>query len=168
MKGGPSYWFVIPENPVPWTASATTKTSTFKGGRLEAYQNAIKEELASAECPIQPPYYVKFYFFRRFESGLQGSGRRTRGNQADATNMQKATEDALQGILFDNDREVREITSEIVEMGDNSMRGVVVEIAHWNQGGTHTARNLLTEVYLEEGAAQPVERPVSEERSSAF
>lgn len=114
-------------NPEPWAVG--TISSGRKNGKvfarmspdpnLAAFQRAVKEELSDAQ--MLPPDYVKltFFFWRQQAVYLDAADRRRHRNQADATNMQKGLEDALQGILFENDRDVRDIRSVIVEQGMN-------------------------------------------------
>lgn len=66
-----------------------------------------------------PEGWIKltFYFFRQQAKYLDTNDKVRQRNQADATNMQKGLEDALQGILFDNDKSVSDIRSVIVSQG---------------------------------------------------
>lgn len=108
-------------NPEPWAIGTVTPR---KGGariapnaNLAAYQSAVKEELDGVDYLPEEYRHIKFYFWRQQARYVSMDDKVRSRNQADATNMQKALEDALQGVLFDNDREVRKITSEIVEQG---------------------------------------------------
>ena len=53
------------------------------------------------------------------------------GNYADSTNLQKSTEDALQGLLYGNDRETRYVSSEIVDQGPDVHPCIVVHLEPW-------------------------------------
>src|SRR6478609_2923648 len=72
---------------------------------LHAYQESIRELLGKfSPVKFEPGFIqLKFWFWRRLDT-YEGSSRKVTGNAVDATNMQKALEDALQGVLFDNDR----------------------------------------------------------------
>jgi len=118
-------WLRLDLNPEPW-AIGTAGVGRRKGGvyayvspnaQLKAYQNAVQQELSSMDIPVIEPgeYTIKFYFWRRLDDYEAASGKRVRKHQVDATNLQKGLEDALQGILFDNDKNVRDIHSHIVE-----------------------------------------------------
>jgi hypothetical protein len=78
--------------------------------QLHMYQQAVKDEMKRLypDAVELPPYYeLDFWFWRNTE----------RGNIADATNLQKATEDALQGVLLSNDRQVVRVASTVVAQG---------------------------------------------------
>jgi Holliday junction resolvase RusA-like endonuclease len=123
-------------NPEPW-AVGTISSGRSKGGKifarmspdpnLAAFQRAVKEELADAQ--MLPENYVKltFFFWRQQAVYLDSADRRRHRNQADATNMQKGLEDALQGILFQNDRDIRDIRSVIVEQGPSIEPCIVIQ-----------------------------------------
>lgn len=123
---------LIPVNPVPWTPSRSTRQGSFKTGGLDAYQQAVKEELDGIVLEEEPPFDVHFYFWRQLEAGeafMSGRSKR-RGHQADATNMQKSTEDALQKILG-NDRDVYHVESTIVDQGPDVEGMVIIQIGHF-------------------------------------
>jgi len=104
-------------NPEPWAIGTVSYKRIAPNANLVAFQSAVKEELDGVE--MLPPEYrsIKFYFWRQQARYISMDDKIRSRNQADATNMQKALEDALQGVLFENDREVRKISSEIVEQG---------------------------------------------------
>lgn len=116
-------------NPTPWTAPEVSVGR--RGGRvfpqvhkkaeLRTYQEAIKEELATAYTGpvIISPVSIQFYFWRRIETYERTDGKSVRKHRADATNLQKALEDALQGIVIKNDNQVQHVSSTIVEEGDD-------------------------------------------------
>jgi Holliday junction resolvase RusA-like endonuclease len=121
----------LPINPVPWTSpSVAFKTKrVYKAAELTAYQNAVKEQVL--EAGIEPVELapgarleLSFWFWRRLDSGTPGAGRKRRARQVDATNLQKALEDALQGVLFANDRDVHYIHSYVVEQGPDVTPGI--------------------------------------------
>lgn len=160
------HWFEIPINPEPWAVgdiSIGRKNGKYFGrmspnSNLAQYQNAVREELELIPAGHEPFPTVniglKFYFWRQRSKYIDaGDHVRTR-NQADATNMQKGLEDALQGYLFDNDRNVRQITSLIVDQStDIEGRSLICM----------TVAERLYEVYNEipdELLTQPVKKPV--------
>ena len=129
--------YALPLNPEPWTvgkayvvkAGGVPKARIAPDATLQTYQNAVKDELTlqGAEL-LDGDYSLYFTFSRQLASYAGVSGRTSTRNAADATNMQKATEDALQGVLIHNDRDVVRVGSVIVEQGPLVSPFVVVEI----------------------------------------
>lgn len=122
---GEHYYWVTGINPEPWTAGTAYRrpkgAGIAKDGKLRAYQEALAEEfpLQNAHaCKHNGELAVTFYFWRSS----------AHGNQADATNLQKATEDALQDILYGNDRTNRDVRSIIVDQGPNVSPHILIEI----------------------------------------
>lgn len=143
---GPRYLrFIFPLNAVPWSTPPFSVGRNKKGGsyvrpgqnrELKMYQNAVKAELVEhPDCRmLEPPYAIRFWFYRRMEPGTTGGGRVTKPEEADATNMQKATEDALQGVIINDDVHARTVISHVVEQGPDAPSIVVIEV--WgNYGG---------------------------------
>jgi len=123
-------WFYLPINPEPWAIGPVSVGK--RGGKyfpivgrnqqLHGYKEAVKDELELQGAQMLPEgaYELGFYFWRGLETNTSGS----RMNTADATNLQKATEDALHGVLFDNDRDVREVRSVFVEQAPGVEGGI--------------------------------------------
>lgn len=135
---------VLNLNPEPW-AMGTISTIRGKGGRvfpkpvpnqqLEAFQNAVREELeGSAMLPFEL-VDLEFYFWRRLDRYRGPSGRWVNKQPADATNLQKGLEDALQKILFQNDRQVRKVTSHIVSQSHDTKPMIVVAAREYEDQG---------------------------------
>lgn len=141
-------WYFVPVNPQPWTtppfypARAGGKMIV-KAGRNESnevFKQAVKEELLRQGATMLTGKWnrVTLGFWRRREQYKDSIGRTRTKNWADATNMQKLTEDALQGILFENDRDNFEITSRIVQQDITTTPGVLIlcesfeEIPGWS------------------------------------
>lgn len=108
-------------NPEPWTASQAARGKThisfYKQAKLVAYQQAIKEELPLQnghifQYPKDTPIRIEFFLYRQLDGDDE---KKQRANWADATNLQKSTEDALQGILYDNDKRNRDVRTVVVE-----------------------------------------------------
>ncbi len=125
------YLIAIPVNPEPWKAPTVGRGRAFANKGSDAYKQAVRDYLAAADPPmLTPPYRVHFLFWRkRFQYKDKGGRTRTR-NAADATNMQKLTEDAIQGILISNDVADRYVTSQTIEQGLDVDPRVVIMIAH--------------------------------------
>lgn len=131
------HWFVLNVNPEPWAVGPLSIGR--RGGKMFAtmgrnqqlwtYQQAVKEEIGeSPSVWIEGPVQMVFYFWRRRDEYSTHQARTHRKHEADATNMQKALEDALQGVLFKNDKDTNDIRSVIVEQGPDVQPKVVVAI----------------------------------------
>jgi Holliday junction resolvase RusA-like endonuclease len=133
-----SYWYVIDGiNPVPWTAPSVSvgrkngkpypqvySSSELKNYK-EALAEAIRDRYPDAEV-IEDEIALRFLFWRRLDS-MEGNKRR-KGHVADATNLQKAAEDALQGVLFKNDVQVIHAESWVMAQHDAVEPCVVIEL----------------------------------------
>lgn len=109
-------WYVIPLNPMPWRVgpvyTGRSKVSGKLGGgvgrdqELHSFQESIRDELARQNPEkVEGQFKLTIIFFREVNEYKTWQSRRARNQEADGTNMYKATEDALAGILFDNDRD---------------------------------------------------------------
>lgn len=120
-------WYVLSVNPVPWAVGEVGIAANRPGGRriymrpnldLKTYQEAVREEIAEWETTCwAAELHVVFVFQRALDDIVRGKNK-SRAHQADTTNMQKATEDALQGILFSNDNQNRVVTSIIKQQDE--------------------------------------------------
>lgn len=131
--------YALPLNPEPWKVgpayvvknSGVPKAKIGPDPTLQTYQNAIKDELTMQGVELLPgDYSLYFTFSRNLASYGTSSGKTSTRNAADATNMQKATEDALQGVLIHNDRDVVRVGSVIVDQGPLVSPFVVIEIMY--------------------------------------
>lgn len=123
-------------NPEPWAIGplgvkyAGPKRIPFVGenANLASYQKAVKQYFKdNYVCqPHDGMTEFEFYFWRRLDQYELASGKKHQRHVADATNMQKALEDALQGVLVTNDRNVRYITSCVVEQGPDVNPGIII------------------------------------------
>jgi len=145
-------WFALPVNPEPWAVGPLDVIR--RGGKLiptmgqnpqlAAYKEAVAEEFMSrygriSEALAQPNYMIDLYFWRnraRYTTPAQQAAAR---NDADATNMQKATEDALQGIAIDNDRNVVRVSSTVLGQGPDVKPGLLIKL-QWNVNWTDLDR----------------------------
>jgi len=106
-------------NPEPWAIGTVNCYGKGRGTispnlKMLNYQNAIREELtdrldSGGAVAFRSVWALDLYiyYFRSTE----------RGQPADVTNLNKSTEDALQGILFENDRVNRRVSGEIIAQG---------------------------------------------------
>lgn len=135
------HWHVLNEiNPEPWAMGPITVINVAKGGRfpkvgqnqqLAHFQDAVRGSIKDAHM-IDGKVKITFYFWRVRDEYTTPKQRQIRKHEADATNMQKATEDALQGIFFENDRDVSDIRSVIVEQGPEVEPKIVICVEVWN------------------------------------
>ncbi len=127
-------WYVLHINPDPWAIgpiSVGKRNGKYipivgRNEQLYSYQEAVKAELADTEQLPFDEFELTFFFWRRLDTHETG-----RKHQADATNLLKATEDALQGVLFENDRNARDVRSTIVAQGPDMKPCVVIRAREW-------------------------------------
>lgn len=139
-------------NPEPWAIGTINCYGKGKGSmspnpKVVNYQQAIKEELDGMDrvfdFPPGWPLDIKFYYARSTE----------RGQPADVTNLNKATEDALQGIAFGNDRHNRRVMGEILVQGpDVKDVGIIIVIRPY-EGDPDDIEDMLEELHVEPVAA---------------
>lgn len=127
-------WIKLRLNPEPWAVGTIYRTKQGAGmspnPNLVAFQKAVREELMDHKFLPDTYRKITFYFYRQQAQYLDMSDKIRSRNQADATNMQKALEDALQGVLFENDREVRDIRSVIVQQGFDVNPMILIRAEH--------------------------------------
>lgn len=125
-------WYILPVNPEPWaigplgTGRRAGKIWAFVGQnpQLHAYQQAVKESIENPTL-VEGNIHLIFYFWRQL-------AKEAKAHVADVTNMQKATEDALQGVLYENDRYTRQVTSVLVEQDPDISGQVVIGIGPYD------------------------------------
>lgn len=134
----PAIFYIDGVNPEPWEAPAASigrkNGKVFphlrQSNKLRDYKTHVREAFTERYPDFVPSdsdiLNVTFYFWREVESVETGKGRKSRSNYADATNLQKSTEDALQGLLYHNDRQVKRVTTQIVTQGPDVEAGIVV------------------------------------------
>lgn len=135
-------WYIIEGiNPEPWE-SPTAMVGRRAGGtfarlissdKQRAFQEAVKETFPEQNPNAEKSSIdldVTFYFWRQIPI-YETTGRKTQkgGQVADATNLQKALEDALQGLLYVNDRQVKKVTSQIVEQDERTDPLILIHVA---------------------------------------
>lgn len=140
------YLLVTGINPEPWTApdisiahgkGGRPYPQVSKNARLRAFQEALKESIQQAYPDLKPyepdtRLRVSFIFWRQIDSYTKESGRTASRNVADATNMTKAAEDALQGVLYHNDRHNKWTTGVIADEGPDVQPMILVTIEPLN------------------------------------
>lgn len=130
-------WFVLDVNPEPWAvgpvgvarSNGAMHAYVGRNQQLDSYKQAVTEELESqSPVKIDGKIEIEFYFWREIITYKNEKDANQRKHEADLTNLQKATEDACQGILFDNDRDVVSIESHIVDQGPGVHGKVVIRV----------------------------------------
>lgn len=132
-------WLYVPVNPEPWAIGPVGYSR--RGGKMSAYVgrnqqlDAFKEAVAESVReqwgglpPLEGKMYLYFWFYRQRADYKTPAARTHRKHEADATNMQKATEDALQGILFGNDRDNIKVGSIVMEQAPDTVGGIVIRL----------------------------------------
>jgi hypothetical protein len=133
-------WYQFHVNPEPWAVgpvSVGRKAGKMipivgRNQQMEAYKEAIREEFAMrypGDKILPGQYSLDFFFWRRLDAGVT-AGRDRRQHQADGTNLMKATEDALQGLIIDNDRNVMRSAWTIVSQGPGVAPGALVRVQY--------------------------------------
>ena len=133
-------WFYIEGiNPEPWTAPEFSTgrkngkifTQAYKNAGLAAYQEAIKESLLRNYPDVEGfTHQITLEFFlRRQIVQYKGESKAVTKSHSDNTNMQKALEDAIQGILIENDREVVDIRTVLVAEGTEIEPQIIIKVS---------------------------------------
>jgi len=133
-------WYALEINPEPWaigpvgSARRGGKLTSYVGrnAQLHAYEEAIKEavreQLPVGYKMIDGPIVLTLFFWRNRAEYTTPQAKTHRKHEADLTNLQKATEDALQGVLFKNDKDVCIVDSTMVEQGAGVVGRVVIGV----------------------------------------
>lgn len=162
--------FCLPVNPEPWAiGSAYVRRG---GGKafasiapdktLKTYQEAVRSELmARGASLLEPPYALEFYFWRQNAQYQSPKGRTMTRNTPDTTNMQKATEDAIQGVLIGNDRDVLAVKSHRVEASTEGAGQVVIVVHHLEPAG------IAFPIYVYDAIATERARQENQQRNAA-
>lgn len=124
--------------PEPWKAPGAQTgrrrggavfAQLIKDGRLKAYQEAIREELDAFDLEMHEGYFMlEMFFWRKLEEYAPTLGRKRKRKWADATNMGKAFEDALQDIVYKNDSMSVCPVPRIVSQSEETVPGVLAII----------------------------------------
>lgn len=126
-------------NPHQWAIGPVTtirrggKTIPMVGRnvQLHNFKEAVRREMDRLYGPqeiMEGPIELKFWFWRNRPAYKNHQQRTHRTHQADDTNLQKSLEDALQGVLFKNDKQTQKITSEIVEQDHDIWGRIIIGI----------------------------------------
>lgn len=132
-------WYVLHLNPVPWKvgpvyAARSKITHKIGGGvgrdqEVRTYQDAVADELRRLYPEkIEGKVRLILLFWREISTYATDKAAKARNNEADGTNLYKSTEDALQGILFDNDKDNINGSWAIVDQGPGVTGRVIIGI----------------------------------------
>lgn len=142
MRGS---WYLLDGiNAEPWTAPSVSHgrrggavtTTVYKNEQLRSFQEAVGEamERQYPDAPkLEGAIELEFYIWRQ-QAVYQGRRGKVQKHQVDATNLQKALEDALQGYLYGNDREVHAIKTTVMAQGPDVTPRILI--------GVHTLAGL--------------------------
>lgn len=143
MPTDSQFFFLEGLNPEPWTApegsigraNGKLYVQMHKSATLDSFQRALKAELGNYDTKMYPAsqlVYLKLWLWRNLHVYESDKGKKVRRHAADATNMQKAVEDALQGVLFKNDNQVLWVQTHVVEQGPEVQPCIVIEVGTMN------------------------------------
>ena len=111
MNDSPTLRFTVAGDPVPWTAQMRNAPRSLGFQKMQSWQKQIGAAARVAWTgkgwePLRGKVELRMMFLlathqitRRLPDG------------PDVTNMVKAAEDALQGIIFENDRQTRSVSA---------------------------------------------------------
>lgn len=148
-----THFYALPLNAEPWTAPEASIgrrnrkifVQMHKDAGVDAYQQAVGENLRELYPDLEMqsgPIGLTFYIWRQLAQ-YEGQVGKVTKHQADATNMQKALEDALQGVLFSNDRDVVQVTTIVVAQGVDVEPFIVIHA--YKAGNLEGATEILKE-----------------------
>lgn len=126
---------IVGINPEPWaigplgTMSRGGKKVPFIGANevLTNYQAALRTAINELNpVMMEGPSELEMFFWRKLDKYSFGDSTKHQRHIADATNLAKGTEDALQGILFANDRLNLVVYSHVVEQSTITHPGIII------------------------------------------
>lgn len=166
-------WYILEVNPEPWAVGPIAyarrggKMSAYMGqnAQLNAYKEALREEIQRFDPQeLSGKIHMQLFFWRRRDDYETAQGKRHRKHEADLTNLQKATEDALQGILYKNDKDVISIHSRLVEQDVATNGRVVVGVSN----KVHDPEYPFDKIEFTTRAPRPVRPPQQLAGQSSF
>ena len=130
-------------NPEPWVAPEASIgrrngklfVQFHTSDTLRTYQQAVKEEIVLQNGHLikhTGPLTIVFYLWRQLDVS-ESLGRATNRNWADSTNCQKALEDALQKILYDNDKNNQDIRTIMIAQSRYTQPHITIDIRPYLQ-----------------------------------
>jgi Holliday junction resolvase RusA-like endonuclease len=131
------HWYFLDINPEPWAigpvgyARRNGKMSAYVGRneQLHYFQEAVREAITKQDpVKFEGPVELTIWFWRSRDDYKTHQARTHRKHEADVTNLYKATEDALQGILYDNDKDNLHTEGYMMGQGPNEHGKIVLRI----------------------------------------
>lgn len=119
-------WLRLDINPEPWAIGTVAGRGIAPNPGLVAFKSAVRELIEDEEMMPDGRYKIRIWLWREQARYLDMKDKVRTRNEADATNMQKAFEDACQGILFKNDKYVSDIHTRIVRQGFDVVPKIIV------------------------------------------
>jgi Holliday junction resolvase RusA-like endonuclease len=113
-------WFRIDLNPHQWAIGPigrSGKKGVFvaRHDGLATFQESVREQIPSTARKLDGPFRMRIWFWRRMDEYTTHQGRTARSHEVDVTNLQKGFEDALHKVLYDNDKNNRDVRSVFVD-----------------------------------------------------
>lgn len=136
--------YCLPINPEPWAVGSPfvkrgggkSYAAISPNKTLNAYKDAVRAELLARGAEvIEGPYILSFWFWRENVTYTDAGGAKRSRNSPDLSNLVKATEDALQGVLIENDRDTVHIRPYMVACGKDVQPRVVIEVEQTTREG---------------------------------
>lgn len=137
-------WYYLELNPEAWRIGplgvkrAGGKMIPYVGQdqQLHSYKRAVAETLVDKygiQEIIEGPVDLLLLFWRQRDEYTTQQARTHRKHEVDATNLQKSTEDALQGVLYKNDKDNLHVQSYIVEQGPDVQSGLAIRVGRYTE-----------------------------------
>ncbi len=138
MNKNAGVWFFVPVNPEPWAVGplqvkrVNGKMIPFMGRntQLASFQESVRESLRTQWSGdlIEDDVVIEVFFWRTLSEYKTARGSKKQKHYVDATNMQKALEDALQGVVIKNDNQCVSVTSHIMDQSDKGNELIVIRL----------------------------------------
>lgn len=135
VDNSPEYWYVLDLNPEPWAIgpiSVIRKKGAYipfvgRNQQLHTYKEAVQAVLKDMNpVLVEGKVRLTFLFWRQRPDYQTWQARRHRKHEADLTNLVKATEDAIQGVLIGNDRDSVDIGAYMVAQGPDVEGRIII------------------------------------------
>lgn len=151
------YYTIHGINPMPWKSPSLGMgrgkgkpyPTSYPNTEMLVYQNAIKDYMVEYyhPAPHEGPLELRIWYWRSLNYGGQ------RRQVCDVTNMNKALEDALQGVLFANDTQNKIVSGTSVIQAKDVVPQILIGIGPfddnadipWKEIHEHTGSRPMAE-----------------------